>query len=138
MAELDHEALALKWRRDFPMLSKKVHGHPLVYLDNAASSQKPQSVIERMRRFYAEEYATVNRGVYILSQQSTGECTRVRTLTQHFIGANSPDEIIFTKGTTEAVNLVAHSFSKKFQRWRRNYHLHPGTPRKHCALANGL
>lgn len=110
----DHDEQALKWRRDFPMLTKKVHGHPLVYLDNAASSQKPQSVIERMRRFYAEEYATVNRGVYLLSQQSTSECNRVRTLAQHFIGANSSDEIIFTKGTTEAINLVAHSFGKKF------------------------
>lgn len=110
----DHDEQALKWRRDFPMLTKKVHGHPLVYLDSAATAQKPQSVIERMRRFYSEEYATVNRGVYLLSQQSTSECHRVRQLLQHFIGAASTDEIVFTKGTTEAINLVAHSFGKKF------------------------
>ena len=110
----DHDEQALKWRRDFPMLTKKVHGHPLVYLDSAATAQKPQSVIERMRRFYSEEYATVNRGVYLISQQSTSECNRIRVLAQQFIGANSSDEIIFTKGTTEAINLVAHSFGKKF------------------------
>ena len=74
-----------KIRRDFPVLANKMNGHPLVYLDNAATAQKPVSVIERMHRFYKDEYATVHRGVYTLSQNSTWECDLVRDKCKQFL-----------------------------------------------------
>ena len=94
-------------RRDFPILSRQVHGRPLVYLDNAASSQKPRSVIEAERSLYEEYYANVHRGVHSLSQQSTDAYEAARAKTQAFLNAASTREIIFTRGTTEAINLVA-------------------------------
>jgi len=99
-----------KIRADFPMLAQTVKGHPLVYLDNAATTQKPQSVIDRLSRFYSEEYATIHRGVYHHSVQSTIAFDHVRERVAKFLNAASSDEIIFTKGTTEAINLVAASF----------------------------
>ncbi len=99
-------------RGQFPVLSRTVHGVPLVYLDNAATSQKPARVIDRLARFYREEYGTVRRGSYLLCQQSTAmfECARKKVA--QFIGAGSPDEIIFLRGVTEAINLIAVSFSR--------------------------
>ena len=103
-----------KIREDFPMLSEKMNGHPLVYLDNAATTQKPRSVIERMSRFLKHEYATVHRGVYELSQDSTIQCELVREKCRQFLNAAKPSEIVFVRGATEAINLVAAGFGRKF------------------------
>ncbi|MSR78187.1 MAG: cysteine desulfurase [Candidatus Omnitrophica bacterium] len=103
-----------KIRKDFPVLGIQMNGKPLVYLDNAATTQKPLSVIEVMNDFYHNRYATVNRGVYSLSQQATDACDQVRLKCQKFINAKKTAEIIFTKGTTEGVNLVATGYGRKF------------------------
>jgi cysteine desulfurase/selenocysteine lyase len=96
-------------RHEFPLLGRKMNDKPLVYLDNAATTQKPLRVIERINEFYRDEYATVHRGVYALSQDSTIECEEVRERAKRFINANRKEEIIFVKGATEAINLVASS-----------------------------
>jgi cysteine desulfurase/selenocysteine lyase len=94
---------------DFPILHRKVHGRRLVYLDNAATSQKPQAVIERMRRYYAEENANVHRGVHLLSELATKEYEGARAKVARFINADA-NECVFVRGTTEAINLVANTF----------------------------
>lgn len=99
-------------RRDFPNLHVQVHGRPLVYLDNAASTHKPAAVIERLERFYSEEYSNVHRGVHMLSQIATMEFEGARERVRRFLGADSEKEIIFTRGTTEAINLVANAFAR--------------------------
>jgi len=91
-----------------------MNGHRLAYLDNAATAQKPVSVIERLSTFYEKEYATVHRGVYTLSQNSTWECDLVREKCRQFLNAGKVSEIIFVRGATEAINLVAASFGRKF------------------------
>ena len=103
-----------KIRKDFPVLSQEMNGHPLVYLDNAATTQKPFSVIERVHDFYRKEYATVHRGVYTLSQNSTWECDQVRLKCREFLNAKKAGEIIFVKGATEAINLAAAGYGRKF------------------------
>ena len=103
-----------KIRQDFPMLETQMNGHPLVYLDNAATTQKPLSVIERMDRFLKNEYSTIHRGVYTLSHHATAECDAVREKCRQFLNASKTAEIIFTKGATEAINLVATGFGRKF------------------------
>ena len=103
-----------KIRKDFPVLSREMNGHPLAYLDNAATTQKPVSVIERIDRFYRAEYATVHRGVYSMSQDSTLECDQVRERCREFLNAARTSEIIFVQGTTDAINLVTTSYGKKF------------------------
>ena len=103
-----------KVRRDFPILSQTVHGKPLVYLDNAATTQKPQCVIERVRQFDAEQYGTVRRGSYKLSEQATLMYEEARQTVANFFGASDRKEIVFTSGTTQAINLVAHSYGRKF------------------------
>src|SRR5712671_478155 len=97
-------------RRDFPILSRKVHGKPLVYLDNAASAQKPKQVLDAMRNFTTSEYANVHRGVHYLSGAATERYEEARRRVQRFLNAAREDEIIFTKGGTEAINLVAAAF----------------------------
>jgi cysteine desulfurase / selenocysteine lyase len=99
-------------RRDFPILSQRVRGKPLVYLDNAATSQKPRAVIEAVTRFYAAENANIHRGVHYLSEQATVAYDRVREQVARFINAASPREIVFTRGTTEGINLVAQSWGR--------------------------
>ncbi|MBI3251864.1 MAG: cysteine desulfurase [Candidatus Omnitrophica bacterium] len=101
-------------RRDFPMLSSVMNGHGLVYLDNAATTQKPSAVIDRMAAFLRHEYATIHRGVYTFSQLSTAECDTVREKCRRFLNAGRASEIIFVRGATEAVNLVAAGFGRKF------------------------
>jgi cysteine desulfurase / selenocysteine lyase len=101
-------------RQDFPMLKKTMHGKPLVYLDSAATTLKPQVVIDAIEKFYSEGYGTVHRAIYELSSQSTANYNAVRVQVQEFLHAKSSDEIIFTKGTTEAINLVAFSFGEAF------------------------
>lgn len=99
-------------RQDFPILSETMRGKPLVYLDNAASTQKPQVVIERMEKFYRSEYANIHRGVYELSQNATVAYEAVREKVKTFLNAASGREIIFVRGTTEAINLVAQSYGR--------------------------
>ncbi len=99
-------------RRDFPVLQQRVHGKPLVYLDNAATSQTPLAVIDAMRKFYLEDCANVHRGVHELSQRATDDYEGARIAVQKFIGAAEREEIIYTRGTTDALNLVAHSYGR--------------------------
>ena len=101
-----------KIRRDFPILKMKVQGHPLVYLDNAATSQKPQSVIDALVRYYEGENANIHRGVHYLSQIATEAFEQARETVRAFVNAARASEIIFTRGTTEAINLVAHSYGR--------------------------
>lgn len=105
---------ALRLRADFPVLSQEVYGKPLVYLDNAATTQKPQVMIDRIANYYAHENGTVRRGVYKLSEQSTKDFDATRHKVAQFINAASASEIIFTRGTTEAINLVASSYGRTF------------------------
>ncbi|HXJ00061.1 MAG TPA: aminotransferase class V-fold PLP-dependent enzyme, partial [Micropepsaceae bacterium] len=97
-------------RRDFPILAREVHGKPLVYLDNAASAQKPQPVLDAMNNFVTNEYANVHRGVHYLSGAATERYEEARRRVQKFLNAAHEDEIIFTKGGTEAINLAAASY----------------------------
>jgi cysteine desulfurase/selenocysteine lyase len=99
-----------KIRMDFPILSRSVNGHPLVYLDNAASSQKPDQVIAQMDHYYRNTHANVHRGVHTLSQEATDLFEVSRRRIASFIGAPSDKEVIFTRGTTESINLVAYTF----------------------------
>lgn len=101
-------------RAQFPILSRKVYGRPLVYLDNAATTQKPERVIEALSRYYREMNSNIHRGVHFLSQEATEAYEQVRIHVARFIHAPSPREIIFTRGTTESVNLVASSFGQAF------------------------
>jgi len=101
-----------EWRRDFPILGRAVRGKQLVYLDNAATTQKPRSVIEAERRYYEEENANIHRGVHFLSQQATFAYERARGRVGTFLNAGDSSEIIFTRGTTEAINLVARGFGQ--------------------------
>ena len=99
-----------KIRADFPILSRSVYGRPLVYLDNAATTQKPLCVLDAMRQEYLNVNANVHRGVHYLSQQATDLHEAARERVRRFINARKTEEIVFTRGTTEAINLVAHSF----------------------------
>lgn len=103
-----------KVRAEFPMLQQKMHGKPLIYLDSAATTQKPLSVIETMHKFYSQEYATVHRSVYDLASQATEKYHGVREKLRAFLNAAHTEEIIFTKGTTESINLVASSLGRAF------------------------
>jgi cysteine desulfurase/selenocysteine lyase len=97
-------------RNDFPILSRQVHGKPLVFLDSAASSQKPSAVIEAMNVYYQTYHANVHRGVYTISEEATEAMERARTKTARFINARQSKQIIFTRNTTEGINLVAYSW----------------------------
>jgi cysteine desulfurase/selenocysteine lyase len=103
----------MKIREDFPILRQKVGDKPLVYLDNAATSQKPLCVIETVERYYREDNANIHRGVHMLSERATDLYEAARKKVQGFLGAAKSDEIIFTRGTTESINLVASSFGRK-------------------------
>lgn len=105
-------------RRDFPILDQRVHGHPLVYLDNAATSQKPRAVIDALHNYYLRDNANVHRGIHELSNRATAAYEAGRVRAARFINASQPSEIIFTRGTTEGINLVASA-------WGRN-HLRSG------------
>ncbi len=103
-----------KVRADFPILGLKVSGKPLVYLDNAASSQMPQAVIDRIVRYQTAEHANIHRAVHYLSELATAEFEAARVKVQHFLKAGESREIIFTRGTTEAINLVMHGYGRAF------------------------
>lgn len=101
-------------RQDFPILSRQIYGKPLVYLDNGATTQKPQCVIDKIAEMYTHLNANVHRGVHFLSQAATDEHEKSRATVQRFLNAASANEIVFTRGTTEAINLVASSFCRAF------------------------
>lgn len=103
-----------KIRADFPILQESVHGQPLVYLDNGATTQKPETVIQAIDQYYKEYNSNVHRGVHYLSQKATNAQEAARSKVARFINAREDAEIIFTRGTTESINLVAHSFGKRF------------------------
>jgi cysteine desulfurase/selenocysteine lyase len=107
-ASLDVSAL----RRDFPVLARTVRGRPLAYLDNAASSQRPRAVIDAMSHYYENSHANVHRGVHTLSQEATDLFEGAREKVRRFINARSTKEVIFVRGTTEAINLIAHSYGR--------------------------
>jgi len=110
LATFDVESI----RRDFPALQLRSHGHPLVYLDNAATTQKPQAVIDATSRFYAHNNAPVHRAAYELAERATTAFENAREKVREFLGAKDKKEIVFTRGTTEAINLVANTFGRKF------------------------
>jgi len=103
-----------KVRRDFPVLALEVHGKSLVYLDNAATTQKPQAVIDAVSRYYSAENANIHRGIYYLSEQATDAYEVARSKVRNFINAAFPQEIVFVRGATEGINLVAQSFGRAF------------------------
>ena len=111
-ATVDWESL----REDFPILREQAHGHPLIYFDSAATSQKPRAVIEALRNFYEHENANVHRGLHTLSSRATEAYEKARKRVAEYIGAPSADDIIFTRGTTEGINLVAQAWGGKFIR----------------------
>ncbi len=100
-------------RADFPILDRQVHGHPLVYLDNAATTQKPQVVLDAMSRYYTRSNANVHRGVHLLSESATEAYEGSRNTVQGFLNAADSSEIIFVRGTTEAINLVAQTYGRR-------------------------
>ena len=103
---------AAAFRQDFPLLRRRVHGKPLVYLDNAATTQKPRVVIDRVTQFYVEENANVHRGVHWLSEQATEAFEAARATAGRFLNARRAEEIVFVRGTTEAINLVAQTYGR--------------------------
>jgi cysteine desulfurase/selenocysteine lyase len=102
-------------RADFPILAQQVHGKPLAYLDNAATTQKPNVVIEVIGRFYRETNANIHRGVHALAERATSEFEAARDAVRRFLNARSSDEIVFVRGATEAINLVAMSYGARFR-----------------------
>lgn len=101
------------FRRDFPILDQKVHGHPLIYLDNAATTQKPRAVLDALRNYYEKDNANVHRGIHELSNRATAGYEAARTRAAKFINARSAEEIVFTRGTTEGINLIAAAWGSK-------------------------
>lgn len=104
--------LVWQWRQDFPLLQRTVYGKPIVYLDNAATTQKPTAVVAALQHYYTECTSNVHRGVYYLSEQATQLYEEARRTVQHFLGAAEAAEIVFVRGTTEAINLVAHCLGR--------------------------
>jgi cysteine desulfurase/selenocysteine lyase len=107
---VDFEAI----RRQFPIFDRKVHGKPLIYLDSTATTQKPTAVLDALERYYRTFNANIHRGVYLIAEEATREYEDVRRKAARFLNAASPREIVFTRGTTESVNLVAHGWGRKF------------------------
>ncbi|HXX47074.1 MAG TPA: aminotransferase class V-fold PLP-dependent enzyme, partial [Myxococcota bacterium] len=105
---LDAEAIA----REFPILSRRIHGKPLVYLDSAASSQKPAAVIDAVSHYYRTSHANVHRGVHTLAEEATAAYEAARESVRGFLGAESAREIVFVRGTTEGINLVAQAWAR--------------------------
>src|SRR5687767_12959422 len=102
-----------KIRSDFPILKREVNGHPLVYLDNAATSQKPKVVIDSLVSYYEKSNANVHRGIHALSEEATAMAEGARKKVAEFIGANSEKEVVFVKNATEGINLVMYSWAEE-------------------------
>jgi cysteine desulfurase/selenocysteine lyase len=118
MSRAMSEAPGLSWdveriRKDFPILQQEVHGKPLVYLDNAATTQKPQPVLDALQAYYTADNANVHRGVHLLSERATEAYEAARVRIQRFLQAAHPREIIFVRGATEGINLVAHTYGRR-------------------------
>lgn len=111
-AQVDWKAI----REDFPILREQAHGQPLIYFDSAATSQKPKKVLEALQNYYEHNNANVHRGLHELSSRATEAYERSRRRVAEYLGAASPDEIVFTRGTTESINLVAQAWGEKFLR----------------------
>src|SRR5581483_1625040 len=107
-SEVDWEAV----RKDFPILEQDVRGHPLIYFDNAASSQKPRAVLEALQHYYERDNANVHRGLHELSSRATEAYEGARSKLARYLGARSTEEIVFTRGATESINLVAQSWGE--------------------------
>src|SRR5579859_5153139 len=108
--------MSVQWKRvreQFPILERKVHGKRLAYLDNAATTQKPKAVIDAISSYYARENSNIHRGVHTLSEEATRDFEAAREKARAFLGAREHAEIIFVRGTTEAINLVAQSYGRK-------------------------
>src|SRR6201984_2727420 len=101
-------------REDFPILRERAHGHPLIYFDSAATSQKPRAVIDALRHYYEHQNANVHRGLHELSSRATEAYEQARRRVATYLGAASAEEIVFTRGTTESINLVAQAWGGKF------------------------
>ena len=120
----------------FPILDQQVHGQPLIYFDNAATTQKPRAVIEALRHYYEHDNANVHRGIHELSNRATAAFEAARTRAAQFINARSADEIIFTRGTTEGINLVAQAWGSKHLKAGRHDPAHgDGAPQQHRPVA---
>src|SRR6266705_6634168 len=110
---------AVDWktvREDFPILAERAHGRPLIYFDNAATTQNPRHVLETLQNYYEHKTANVHRGLHTLSSRATEAYEKSRQRVADYLGAASPDEIVFTRGTTESINLVAQAWGGKFLR----------------------
>ena len=114
MSVSDHFVDLKNIRDSFPILDEKVNNHPLIYFDNGATTQKPQCVIDAINTYYTKENSNIHRGVHYLSQQATKSYEDARLLIKDYLNASSSQEIIFTKGATEGINLVANSYGDKF------------------------
>src|SRR5213595_460872 len=112
-ATIENKLDVYKIRQQFPVLNREVKGKPLIYFDNAATSQKPQSVIDALVNYYSNYNANVHRGIHTLAEEATLAFEATRDVVQQFIHAASREEIIFTKGTTEGINLVAYTWGRK-------------------------
>src|ERR1700722_2239275 len=112
MIEFLDEVQLEEIRDDFPVLQQKVHGKPLIYFDNAATSQKPRQVIDAMTDYYERYNANVHRGIHALAERATREYEKAREKIARFINAESTECVIYTRGTTEAINLVAYSWAR--------------------------
>ena len=99
-----------KLREDFPILKRRIGGNPLIYFDNAASSLKPLKVVQAISDFYSCGYSNIHRGVHTLSQEATNRYEEARETLARFIGASNPNEVIFTSGTTDSINMVAYGY----------------------------
>src|SRR5881628_304242 len=102
-----------KIRADFPILAREVHGKPLVYLDNAATSQKPRQVIQALVDYYETYNANIHRGIHALAEEATERYEASRRKVTGFIGADGPDTVVFTRNTTESINLVAYAWGRQ-------------------------
>src|SRR5262245_36168475 len=100
-------------RKDFPALALEVYGKPLIYLDNAASAQKPKAVLDRLQRAYTQEYSNVHRGLHYLANAATEAYENARGIVAKFVNAPRKEEVIFTRNATEAINLVAYTFGRE-------------------------
>ena len=127
-----------KIRAQFPTLHQKVNGKDLVYFDNAASSQKPQVVINALNHYYSNDNANIHRGVHYLSQEATDKFENTRKSVQAFINAKNSCEIIFTKGATDSINLVANGYRSILNKGDEIIISRNGTPLQYCSLANVL
>ncbi len=123
-------------RREFPILDQQVHGHPLVYLDNANTTQKPLSVIEALDHYYRADNANIHRATHLLSERATKAYEGARERIARFFNAKETAEIVFTRGCTEAINLVAYSFAPPApEAGRRDSRHAHGAPLQHRAVA---